>query len=177
MKCNFKQRALKLAIISTFAVGSTLFGANAYSATGTGTAEATVVTPISIVAVNALRFGAFSTSAISQTVTIGTNSARSNNGTLLVASNVGGAASFTVSGADLAYTIGLPVGSTTIAIGASVSAPEMMSVGTYVSNPTGSGGLVASGTQTLLVGATLTTSAAQVAGQYTGTFPVTVEYN
>jgi hypothetical protein len=51
-----------------------------------------------------------------------------------------------------------------------------MTVGSFVSNPASTGTLSSGGTGTILVGATLTVSASQTAGAYTGTFTVTVNY-
>ena len=53
-----------------------------------------------------------------------------------------------------------------------------MTVGTFVSTPSGTGALTA-GAQTLLVGGTLNVAAAQAAGVYTNTtdMTVTVNYN
>jgi len=51
-----------------------------------------------------------------------------------------------------------------------------MTVGSFVSNPSGTG-ILTSGAQTLLVGATLTAASAQTPGSYNGSFNVTVDYN
>jgi type 1 fimbria pilin len=50
-----------------------------------------------------------------------------------------------------------------------------MTVDTFTSNPSGTGTL-SGGAQTLNVGATLHVAGAQAAGNYTGTYNVTVAY-
>lgn len=177
MKNHFKQSVLKLAVVSVFALGSSVSGVNSYAATATANATATVLAPIAIATVNDLRFGSFSTSASGQTVTIAGTSAgtRTNSGTLL-ASSTTGSASFTVTGTGSAtYAITLS-GTVTIITLDGTPAAETMAVSSFTSSPSGTGTLTA-GAQTLYVGATLTTVASQVAGAYTGTFDTIVEYN
>lgn len=175
----FGRRALRTALASAVALGGAGLAANAYAADGTGTATATVVTPIAIAASNPnLRFGSFSTSAAGQTVAIATDGTRTLTGALGVgtAQNAFGAASFAVTGdSTLTYAITLP-STSTISTGDGIGATKNMTVSSFVSNPSGTGTLTA-GAQTLLVGATITTVASQLAGAYTGTFTVTVAYN
>lgn len=175
---TFSRRALNAALASAVVLGGACFGVNSYAADGTGTANATVVTPIAIAASNPnLRFGSFSTTAAGQTVAIATAGTRTVTGALGLGTgqNAFGAASFAVTGdSTLTYAITLP-GTTNITTGIG-DATRTMAVSSFVSNPSGTGALTA-GAQTLLVGATITTVASQVAGVYTGTFTVTVAYN
>lgn len=175
---TFNRRALRTALASAVVLGGAGFGVIAYAADGTGTANATVVTPIAIAASNPnLRFGSFSTTAAGQTVAIATAGTRTVTGALGVGTgqNAFGAASFAVTGEGaLTYAITLP-STTNITTGAG-DATRTMAVSSFVSNPSGTGTLTA-GAQTLLVGATITTVASQVVGAYTGTFTVTVAYN
>lgn len=172
------------ALRATAAALLVMAGASAQAADGTGTANATVVRPIAIANSSPhLRFGSFSTTAAGQTVAISTAGARTLTGALGVGSgqNAYGAASFNVTGEGaLTYTITLPASPISITTG-SASAEETMSVGSFVSDPTGTGTLSGTagtaGSQTLLVGATLTTVANQVPGIYSGNFTVTVQYN
>lgn len=178
MKNNniFKKRFLTLALVAVFALGSIAIGVNSYAATAAGTANATVVTPIAISAVNTLRFGSFSTTAAAQTVAIATDGARTLTGVLGLGTgqNAFGAASFNVTGeGSSTYAITLP---DSVNISDSETTPNTMAVNSFVSNPSGTGTLTA-GAQTLLVGATLTTGTSQVTGVYSGNFDVTVEYN
>ncbi len=175
---RFNRRALNAALASALVLGGMGLVSNAYAADGTGTANATVVIPIAIAASSPhLRFGSFSTSAAGQTVAIATNGARTLTGALGVGTgqNAFGAASFAVTGEGaLTYAITLP-STTNITTGIG-DATRTMAVSAYASNPSGTGALTA-GAQTLLVGATITTVASQVAGVYTGNFTVTVAYN
>jgi len=163
----------KLGIL--FATGSmvALLGANTYAASDTGTATATVMTPISISADTALDFGAFAPST-GGTVTIATDGARSSSGVVPSSTDTGNNGVFTVTGqASATYAITLPSdGTVTITSGG-----NSMDVDTFTSNPSGTGTLSGGGSQTLNVGATLTVGSGQAAGSYSGTFDVSVEYN
>lgn len=175
----FNRRVLNAALASVVVLAGAGVVGNAYAADGTGTASATVVTPIAIAASSPnLRFGSFSTTAAGQTVAIATNGTRTLTGALGVGTgqNAFGAASFAVTGdSTLTYAITLP-GTSTISTGDGIGTTKNMTVSSFASNPSGTGTLTA-GAQTLLVGATITTVASQLAGAYTGTFVVTVAYN
>lgn len=179
-----KFRAFKAALASALVLGGLGVVGTAQAASGTGTANATVVRPISIANSSPnLRFGSFSTTAAGQTVTIGTDGTRTLVGALGVgtAQNAFGAASFAVSGEGaLTYAITLPSTSVNITTGTATAA-ETMAVSNFTSNPSGTGTLSGTagttGTQTLLVGAKVTTVASQATGVYSGTFTVSVDYN
>ena len=153
---TFRRRALRTALASALVLG---------------------MAGIAIAAGTTLRFGSFSTSAAAQTVTINaTTGARTSSGALLATSTVG-RATFNVTGSGvLTYAITLPTNGTVNITTGTATAPETMAVSTFTSDPSGTGTLTA-GAQTLGVGATITTVASQVAGAYTGTFNVSVEYN
>ncbi len=174
----FQRHAFHTMLASALVLGTTGHGINAHAATASNDATATVVAPIAIAAGSTLRFGSFSTSAAGQTVTINaTSGARTNSGTLLVTSTTG-RATFNVTGeGTLTYAITLPGnGVVTITTDDGGSANEIMAVSNFTSDPSGTGALTA-GAQTLGVGATITTVSSQVAGSYTGSFNVSVEYN
>jgi len=142
----------------------------------TASASATIITPISIAKNLDMSFGniAVNPTAPGGTVTLPASATptRTFTGgiTLPAVTGLVQAAKFTVTGEGTsAYTITIP-GSITIS-----SSSNNMSL-IPVSNPSGSGALVG-GTQAIYVGGTLTVSATQVVGTYTGTFPVTVNYN
>lgn len=172
MNINFKQRALKLALVSAFALGGAALGVNAYAASATGNATATVIAPIAIANTADLAFGKFAAST-GGTVVMDPAGARTATGAVVLSTvTPGGAASFDVTGDNNAtYAITLP-GTASITSGVNT-----MSVGTFTSTPSATGTLSAAGAQTVTVGGTLTVASAQVAGAYTGTFSVTVEYN
>jgi hypothetical protein len=174
---TFNRRAVHTALASALVLGMAGHGSDAQAASATNTATATVVTPIAIAAGDTLRFGSFSTSAASQTVTINaTTGTRTSSGALLATSTVG-RATFNVTGSGvLTYAITLPTNGTVNITTGTATAPETMAVSNFTSDPSGTGALTA-GAQTLGVGATITTVGSQVAGAYTGTFNVSVEYN
>ncbi len=173
----FKRRALHATLASALVLGVAGHGINSQAATTSNTATATVVAPIAIAAGTTLRFGSFSTSAAAQTVTINAaTGARTSSGALLATSTVG-RATFSVTGeGTLTYAITLPSNGTVTITTGTATTPETMAVGTFTSDPSGTGALTA-GAQTLGVGATITTVASQVAGSYTGSFNVSVDYN
>lgn len=173
MHINFKQLPLKTALVSAFALGAAAFGVNAYAATATANATATVIAPMTLTKTLDLRFGKFAPGLTTGTVVIAAGGARSATGGVKVSAlDAGGAASYSVTGDSTAtYAITLPTGTATITSGVNT-----MSVATFTSAPSATGTLTA-GAQTLTVGGTLSVAISQVAGAYTGTYDVTVEYN
>jgi hypothetical protein len=161
------------AILFTLALAAT--AVDVHAADATSNASATVMTPISISNTAALRFGKFS-ALTGGTVVVSAAGARSATGAVVLSTtDAGGAASFAVSGdANATYAITLPNSAT---ITHSVDNTQTMAIGTFTSNPSGTGTLSAGGAQTLTVGATLTVGNAQTTGSYSGTFDVSVEYN
>ena len=153
-----------------------VLGTPAYAASASGDARATVIVPITITKNVELYFGRFTDNGSGGTVTIATDGTRSKTGTVIL-STVSGtptAGTFDVTGdPNATYTITLPADSTVSLTGVGTAMP----VNTFVSNPATTGTLSAGGTQTINVGATLTVNGSQAAGSYTGTYPVTVEYN
>jgi len=147
---------------------------NAQAATATGTANAKVLAPIAISAGTPLNFGSIASSAALGTVVMtaaGARSATGGVGLVTDGTNAPTAGVFTVTGATgIGFSITLPA-TATITSGA-----NNMTVNAFASTPSGSGTLVG-GTATVNVGATLNVGANQVAGTYTGTYPVTVNYN
>ena len=149
-------------------------------ATATASASATIITPISIVKTVDMNFGNVAVSAtLSGTVVLAPAGTRTTGGTgvtLPATTGTVAAASFTVSGqASYTYAITLPTTTVVITDGAS----HNMNVTAFTSNPSVTGALSGTGTQTLTVGATLNVSAAQFAATYTNAtgVPVTVNYN
>ncbi|MDP1536349.1 MAG: DUF4402 domain-containing protein [Burkholderiales bacterium] len=121
-----------------------------------------------------LVFGKF-VAASGGTITVSPAGVRSaSGGVVLVSSGAGAAAQFAVSGdANVAYAISLP-GDGTVSLS---SGANSMAVNVFTSSPNLSGLLGAGGTQTLLVGATLSVGGNQASGGYSGAFVVTVNYN
>ncbi len=164
---NRVKTTLMIAASTALVLGSN----NVLAASATANATATVMQSIAIAKNSDLVFGAFSPST-GGTVVMSTAGARSGTGAVVLSSSAAGnAAQFTVTGTSAAtYAITLPA-SFNITSGANT-----MGVGSFTSNPSGTG-VLTGGTQALYVGATLTVGSAQAAGNYTGTFNVSVEYN
>jgi hypothetical protein len=170
MKNTAKIFALTLALvtitISTFAQVS-----------ATATTSATIITPIAITKTVDMNFGNIAVSpTIAGTVVLAPAGTRTKTGgvTLPAVNGTVAAASFNVTGLGTStYSITLPG---TITLNGTPSGT--MTVGTFVSTPSGTGALTA-GAQTLNVGGTLNVAAAQAAGVYTNTtdMTVTVNYN
>lgn len=174
-------------VLSLVAIGATaLISANAAQAAGnsastTANINARVAAAISILKTADMSFGDFtndvaactlvlspSTGAVS--VTAGACSP------LAGGANPAAAAGFTVNGeGNHKFSVTLPGANVTLSDGAG----HTLTVNTFTMNPVGAPAGVlqlAVGTTTFNVGASLTTVANQVAGNYTGTFSVTVTY-
>lgn len=180
---NLKQRSLKLALVSAFALGSIGFGVNSYAAGASTTSTATVITPIAITKAVDLEFGSFARGA-GGTVTVSTSGARTASGTILSGvTNAPSAAKFDVTGDGVStYSITWS-GDTALTTGAGGAGETMalarisdLTAGNATSGEVTSGTLTA-GAQSIYLGGTLTVGATQVAGAYTGSVTATVEYN
>ena len=165
--------------IKLFALGMILagFGINAHAqVTGLATASATIVKPIAISKSVDMNFGNVAVSTTSGTVVLATAGTRTKSGGVTLPGTAGTvtAATFDVTGeGNYTYTISLPA---SISLTGSVSGT--MVVDNFTSNPSETGTL-ASGSQTLKVGATLNVGGSQPAGTYTNAtdLKVTVNYN
>lgn len=182
MNINFKQSALKLALVSAFALGASALGVNAYAAVATSTATATVVTPIGITSGAVLSFGKFAPGG-GGSVTISNSGARTGAGVILSStSSVQTAARFDVTG-EGSSTYAITHSGVTVLSDAATT-PNTMALaktsdltGANVTTGNVATGTLTSGAQSIYVGGTLTVGATQVAGTYTGAVTVTVEYN
>lgn len=135
----------------------------------------TPVIAVSISNLQSLAFGKFAAGS-GGTVTVSPAGARTATaGVVLLSSDGGAAASFRVSGdAGLSYDIVLPPDG---AVVLDNGAGQSMAVDGFTSSPADFGQLDLSGVQTVSVGATLTVATGQAAGNYSGSFNVTVDYN
>ncbi|MBV8603127.1 MAG: DUF4402 domain-containing protein [Pelomonas sp.] len=123
-----------------------------------------------------LSFGAF-TAGAGGTLTVGSTGARSSTGgVLLVNQGAGAAAQFMLSGGSSseAVSISLPADGT---VQLSNGSQTMTLSGFTSTLVNGNGMLSMSGTGSFSVGATLSVGASQAAGNYSGNFSVTVNYN
>jgi hypothetical protein len=153
-----------------------LSAATGFAATDSGDASANVAAAIAIDNTIPLEFGQIVPSAVIGTVALDpTTASRSPLGGVTLSNGITpSAASFDVTGAaDSTYAITLP--SSILLSGAG----DDMTVDTFVSDPSvATGGtLSALGAQTLLVGAKVHIGVSQAAGEYSGTFDVSVAYN
>jgi hypothetical protein len=166
-------------IIKFFAIATVMvaFSAATYAQNADANAVATIISPMTITWVADLDFGNIVGTAAGGTVTVATDGTRGGTPALIVNNLVAAApAQFTVGGSvgsDFSITI---TGATlTDAAGA-----NPMTVGTFVSDPDGTG-TIAAASFTLSVGATLTVPASQPAGAYstanTGGVPINVAVN
>lgn len=111
------------------------------------------------------------------TITVTPSGERSASGAVLpLISSAGSAGEFIISDADpafanQAYTITLPADGTVVLNGTNGSMP----VNGFTSSPSDTGTL-SGGTQAIKIGATLTVSANQPAGAYSGSFSVMINY-
>jgi hypothetical protein len=182
MKTNLKQRGLKLALASAFVLGATA-GGQAFAVTGQATTSADVAAPIKITLTTgtALDFGAFLPAATAGTLTVYTDGTRDpapTGGVALVTSPTD-AAEFLVEGApDAGFSITVAASTLTGPGTAMTLAPKWdVTTGAAVGTNPASSTLSSTGAKTIYVGGTLSVGASQVAGAYSGTVDVTVEYN
>lgn len=152
------------------------FSFNAYAqnptATASATASGTIVTPIAIENVQNLMFGNIIASAVGGTVTIANDGSRTLNG--VAAPSIEGTsqeAQFKVTGmTGAAFAVTMP-GDGVVAL---AGPGENMTLTAFTNNSTNT---ITGGEVTFAVGATLNVNAAQVAGEYSGTFEIAVNYN
>jgi len=161
-------------------------GAMAQStANANGTANANVIRPISISAVNSLEFGNIAVAAGDVTVSVAGERSFTNTQNNPGAANLGTTirqATFTIGGEGAStYAITLPANDVVTLITDGGGENKTMAVKSFLSDPATTGKIGGTagtaGTQTLNVGATLVVGAGQVPGSYTGTFNVVVAYN
>ncbi|MCM3875969.1 MAG: DUF4402 domain-containing protein [Thermoanaerobaculia bacterium] len=164
--------AFVLVVVGTLSAGSAFAQAN--TDTETANASARVVAAIALTKTADLNFGDVVASAAAGTVVMSPAGARSATlGATLGNANGAAAAAFGVTGVAAAtYAISLPGAAISISDGGA----NTMSVGTFTGSKA-TGTLSGAGADNFTVGATLSVGANQVAGSYTGTFNVSVNYN
>lgn len=173
------RRFKKVALSSALVLAGAAVSVNAYAASATANGTATIITPIGIAKNVDLDFGAMASPAAAGTVVVAASSAgtRSATGVVLVNTDAGSAAKFTVTGeSGTSYTLTLPSAAATITH--TVDNTKTMTIDTWTSSLAAlTSGSLASGTEVVYVGGKLHVGASQATGSYTGTFSVAVEYN
>lgn len=138
------------------------------TASTTGNASATVITPITVAESVAMSYGTFAASpTIAGTLVLGTNGSVTATNVDYVSGAVPG--EFNVTGTASATYAVSAISDITLTSGTDTM--------TISSVNTSGGTLTAGGIDTVLVGGTLNVGAGQAAGSYTGTYAVTVTYN
>jgi spore coat protein U-like protein len=174
------QRPFKLALIASIAMLGAASAPSFAANSTTASASATVLTPINVSKSTDLNFGKFIATAVGS-VTVSTSGARTFSGVTLATGITPTAASFSITGEPNAtYTIDTTGTSTSLTNGANTMPLAIytdLTGGNATSGTVASGTLSAGGAQTLYVGGQLTVGATQVAGAYTGTIAVAVNYN
>lgn len=169
------QIRLILIALAAVAVPASALAAPGKTSTMTGSASATLIQPISIAAINPLRFGIMAQPATAGTITVSTSGAVSTTGGMVgntaIAQGSSGpqAGTFRVVGdPGRQFFVTLPTSTTVSKTGASMTI-NLFTVGALAGSPLG--------TLDIAVGGTLAVQAAQAVGTYTGTYQVTASYN
>jgi Mat/Ecp fimbriae major subunit len=162
---NMKKFALKA--LAASAIVATGFGATAANAaTADANATAVILAPVTVTKTADLDFGTIAVGTSGATVAVSTAGARTC-GTGLVCSGATSAAAFTVSGVTgQTVSVSLP-GSVSLTSGANTMSATLTS---------SAASIVLDGTDAFTVGGTLTVSGTQAAGNYSGLFTATVNY-
>jgi hypothetical protein len=168
-------RLKKISSIICFVLGAATAEAQ-LTATTSATSTANIVAPITLVKNTDLSFGNIASSGSvlgSVELTPAGNRIASGGATLPIVSGTVTAASFTATGlSGYTYAIMLPVDITLVhSLGLAVMLADNVN-----STPNGTGTLTG-GTESIAVGATLNIDVSQMAGFYSGTFDVSVNYN
>jgi hypothetical protein len=164
-----------LIVLAALAAPASAWAAPGGTSTMTGTASATLIQPITITAINPLRFGSMARPTTAGTVTVSTAGAVSTTGGMVgntaIAQGSSGpqAGTFRVTGdPGRQFFVTLPTSATVTKTGASMTI-NLFTVGALTGSPVG--------TLDIAVGGTLSVAAAQSVGTYSGTYQITASYN
>ena len=157
--------------------GQGALASSASTSVAGGTVGAQITAPLTLSAVNSMQFGSFVQPTASGTVVMTPQGTITTTGgmaglTAIAQPVARGAAGFKVTGAAGMNFILTGVAQVTLAKGAA-----RMTLGQFTTDSFLSAGTVGtSGTYTFNIGGTLSVTAGQATGTYTGTFPITVTY-
>lgn len=171
------KKLLLLAIV-VLGISAVSFGQQSTD-TEQATATAKIIVPIALQKNADLAFGNIIPGAEAGTVVLAASNARTGTNVTLGMSSSASAASFTVTGlANNTYSVTLP-GDNAIELTSTANGAVAMKITTFTTFAvSGTMGVIeGGGTQVFKVGATLNVGANQAAGDYTGNFNVSVNYN
>ena len=151
------------------------FACPAYASNATGGGQVLIVTPLSLVNTDSLRFGSIIPSATAGTVTINpfTEARTSTGGVTLVGATFSAAKFAGLSSNPSHLKIDVPNGLITLT---HTNGVNTMTVGSFTLNGNKNDWVTSNEVFVFNVGGRLNVGANQVAGTYTGTFNVTVNY-
>ena len=170
------RKSLRLAAVAA-ALAATSFATSASAAaSATATATAEILQSLTVTADSALDFGQIAANT-GGTVTVHADSTVAQTGSVIWA-GTRAPAGFTVTGSKGASVIvTLPSAASTLYLGGVTTSPNRMTLDQFDVNPVGGFQLDATtGQANFNVGGRLTVGSAQVAGVYSGSFVVSVEY-
>ncbi len=145
------------------------------SATDSANVNALISNPITLSNVSALDFGEISPSVGATSLTVAGTAAGATSGSATEVGASASSAEFTVGGLSLrSYGITLPADGDVVLTDGGAGAD--MAVDGFTHSAGGTPALGAGGSATFYVGATLSVGADQLAGSYSSTFDVTVDY-
>jgi hypothetical protein len=173
---RFISNGFKLAVMALAISGA----GSAMAATATATSTSVVITPIQITKTADLSFGSIAGGATAGTVTVSPNGSRSFTGGTVTAGGTSTAAQFSVTGqAGLTYSISLAGTSSQLTSGGNNLGFTAISdvTASAITTGTAPSGTLTGGNQTIFVGGVLTVGINQLAGTYTGSINVAVDYN
>jgi len=166
-------KKLLLVVVGATIASSGLYSASTFAVTENGNASATVLSPLTLTPGAGMDFGTVAgvTGAVSTVVLTPAGGVSSGDGAK-IAGGAPAAGAFSVTGDDtLAYDITLPA-STTLTGG---TGPDI-TVDTFTSDKAGNSSTTSGGNDNFTIGATLNLADGQGSGTYTGTYPVTIDY-
>lgn len=163
-----KFNVIKSAVVASVMAAAAMGASSAQAATGTGTATAKVLLPLTVTSTADLDFGVIVPGTSAATVVVSTAGAVSCGVTTCIGTPNAGA--FNVTGtADQVVTVAAGTGPFSVASGS-----NSMGVGTLTFSA--STVTLTGGAGSFNVGGTLSVGANQAAGDYTGNYTVTVNY-
>ena len=165
------RNSLRFAVVGAIAAAS-LAGSAQAATTATGNATAEVLSSLTVTSTADLQFGQIAANT-GGTVTVNADSTAGSTGTLISTGTRTPAAFNVVGSPNALVVVSLPTAPVNLT---RTGGTETMALGAFNTNPAGAFNLNSTGNGQFQVGGTLTVNNAQVAGAYTGSFQVSVEY-